>query len=85
MITISLDDIRWQGASVEVHTTFPTPSADGIATLIEGTVDDEGKLVGKIHYGDEEAKAKGKQTLLLPFVGKPIEPSSATPTASSGL
>jgi hypothetical protein len=85
MTTITLDDIRWSEKGVEIHTSFPTADADGLSTVIEAKVDDQGQLVGTVHYGVLEEKAGEQKAMHIPFLAKPIDsiPASATAGAAS--
>jgi len=83
MTTITLDDIRWTESGVEVHTTFPTADADGLSTVIEAKLDDDGQLVGTVHYGVLEEKAGEQKAMHLPFLAKPIGAIPSSPTAGA--
>jgi hypothetical protein len=83
MTTITLDDIRWSESGVEVHTTFPTADADGLSTVIEARIDDQGQLVGTVHYGVLEEKAGEQKAMHLPFLAKPIDSIPAGATAGA--
>jgi hypothetical protein len=82
MTTITLDDIRWQDGKLEVHTTFPTADADGISAMIEGALDDQGQIVGTVHYGLLEEKAGEQKAMHLPFVAKSM--AAVPPSATGG-
>ena len=71
MSTITLDDIRWDGDNVEVHTQFPTTEASAITTKIVGSLTDSGELKGTLTYGDKEET--GNDPIVLPIVGQPMQ------------
>ena len=51
MFTVTLDDVAWSDDRLRVRTHFPTPEASAITTVIDGTLDDQGVLVGTITIG----------------------------------
>lgn len=82
MTTVSLDDVRWEGQKLTIHTTFPTADADGLSTLIEGELDEQGRLTGKLHYGIQEEQAGEKPAMHLPFVATTMSASGSDSTGA---
>jgi hypothetical protein len=79
MTTVTLDDIRWDGDKLSVHTQFPTAEASAITTLIEVQLDDKGQLKGTLTYGDKAET--GDEPIVMPILGKPQVAGAGEATA----
>ncbi len=75
MTTVTLDDFRWSGDKLEVHTQFPTADASAITTTIVAELDDKGYLKGTLTYGDKEET--GVDPIVLPVNGQPMQNDAA--------
>ncbi len=74
--TISLDDIEWDGNRLYIETQLPTPEASATTTIIEGELDETGRLKGTLRYGVDSDRP-----LNLPMIAQPlpmIDSDSAT-------
>ncbi len=76
MFTISLDDFEWTGNKLRIVAQFPTVEASATETIIEGTLNDKGELVGTFHYAIDSPRP-----LKLPLLAKPL---AANAVASAG-
>ncbi len=74
MFTISLDDIEWNGNHVIIRTQFPTPEASATTTIIEGDLDEDGRLVGNVQYGIDSPRK-----MEMPMVGQPMTKAKVGP------
>ena len=82
MTTVTLDDIRWQGESLEVRTQFPTADASAITTSIAGALNENGALEGTLTYGDKAET--GTDPIVLPVLGQPMTEAPATGAGGGG-
>lgn len=67
MFTISLDDFAWDGNRLKVTTQFPTPEASATTTILEGELEDDGRLKGDFIYGLDSEKP-----MELPLIAQPM-------------
>lgn len=67
MFTISLDDLEWDGNKFHAVAQFPTLEASATTTLIDGELDENGHLRGKVQYGVD-----GDNLIVLPMNGQPM-------------
>ncbi len=79
MFTNSLDDIHWEGNKLRVVTQFPTPEASGTTAVIEGEVDEQGRLQGMFRYGIDSPKP-----LEVPLLGQPMTARAAAVATGVG-
>ncbi len=79
MFTITLDDFEWAGDRLRLTTQFPTPEASAITTVIEGELDADGALRGKIVMG-----ADTERPLPVKMVGRPAGRTTPAEATTAG-
>ncbi len=67
MFTISLDDFSWEGDTLAVRTQLPTAEASATTTLVDGMLDEKGRLKATLQYGVDSPKP-----IKLPVTGQPL-------------
>ena len=71
--SISLDDFEWDGDKLRITTQFPTLEASATTTVIEGVLDENGRLKGSIVIGSDTEKPQK-----LPIMAQPVtQPGSS--------
>ena len=79
MFTTSLDDITWSGNTLKIVAQLPTPEASATLTIVEGELDEQGRLKGSLHYGIDSDKP-----LNVPIIGQPMAKTAEPAKASGG-
>ena len=77
IFSISLDDFEWQGDRLRITTQFPTPEASATTTVIEGELDENGRLKGTLVIGSDTENPRK-----LPIMAQPV--ASVERVASGG-
>lgn len=79
MFSISLDDFTWDDNRLLVNTQLPTPEASATTTILEGELDESGRLKATLRYGIDSARP-----LTVPVIGQTLAMLDAKASSQAG-